>query len=537
LEETVTTALGRFARPTARITAALGLAALGLVIPSAHAYAGSYVSISGAGSSWASVAIDQWSEDLRPNGVVVNYNPIGSASGRVGFIQDQYDFAGSDPPFRNGQDELGGTGAENVPWSYSYIPDTAGGTAFMYHIEDDGHLITNLRLNWQVLMGIFTGTITNWDNPEITRIYGAQLPNLPITPVVRADGSGATYFFTRWMEHLDQPAWNAFCQRVHPGIKLPCPQTEFYPQFGNAKEENGSTNVANYITSSYGDGSIGYDEYAYALNSHIPVVDVLNPAGYFVPPSASNVAVALTKAIINEDQNSPDFLQQDLDDVYTFTDPRSYPLSSYSYLITPRSGKIPPIFNSPAGKGRTLSTYADFMLCGGQRQMAELGYSPLPRNLVQGGLLQADRIPGAVKGPNLNTLAGCDNPNFTGKELTLLVDAPQPSPCQKVGTPLDCKVVDGKAVAANSGSGGSSGGSKSGSTGSGGTTGTGTGATTPGAGGTTSSGPVQGQVVNLASDSASQTTLGAMTAVAVVLAILLPPLLGLWLRRRKQAHG
>ena len=58
----------------------------------------------------------------------------------------------------------------------------------------------------------------------------------------------------------------------HPGIKLPCPQTEFYPLFGNAKSENGSNNVATYITSSYGNGAIGYDEYAYALNAHYPVV-------------------------------------------------------------------------------------------------------------------------------------------------------------------------------------------------------------------------------------------------------------------------
>ena len=71
-----------------------------------------------------------------------------------------------------------------------------------------------------------------------------------------------------------------------------------------------------------------------------------NPAGYYVLPTASNVAVALTQAQIDEDPSSPDFLQQNLDDVYTYKDPRSYPLSSYSYLIVPRTGtKEPPIFN------------------------------------------------------------------------------------------------------------------------------------------------------------------------------------------------
>jgi hypothetical protein len=68
-------------------------------------------------------------------------------------------------------------------------------------------------------------------------------------------------------------------------------------------------------------------------------------------------------------------------------------LSYYSYLITPRAGtRIPPTFTK--AKGRTLSTFISFALCRGQRQVATLGYAPLPRNLVQAGLLQAGHIPG-----------------------------------------------------------------------------------------------------------------------------------------------
>src|SRR5262249_57868930 len=101
--------------------------------------------------------------------------------------------------------------------------------------------------------------------------------------------------------------------------------------------------------SSYGNGAIGYDEYAYALNSHYPVVAVANPGGYWSLPTASNVAVALTKAKINEDSHSQNFLQQDLDRVYTFNDPRTYPLSTYNYLIVPRHGSPapPPVLGTP----------------------------------------------------------------------------------------------------------------------------------------------------------------------------------------------
>src|SRR5215468_3653762 len=445
------TTLRTLARQAVRIGAAAGLAALGLAVAPQSAGASTYTSISGSGSSWASVALDQWQSNVRQNGLVVNYNPDGSAAGRQDWINNQVDFSGPDPPFRNGQDELGGTGSENAnKYGFSYIPDTAGGTAFMYHITVAGHLITNLRLSGATIMKIFTGAITNWDDKRITRDYGAQLPNLPITPVIRSDGSGATFFLTRWMSHMFPAQWNAFCKHRKPGVHLPCDQTEFYPLFPGAKSENGSTNVATYITASYGNGAIGYDEYAYALNSHYPVVKVLNPAGYYVLPSASNVAVALTKAVINEQPHSPDFLQQNLDSVYTFTDPRSYPLSSYSYLIVPRAGTHLPINFSPA-KGKTLSTFVDYFLCGGQREVAALGYSPLPLNLVKGGLLQASKIPGVIPGPNLTTLRGCNNPTFTNGKLTLLLHAPNPSPCDKIGEPLNCIVVNGKATTPGAG--------------------------------------------------------------------------------------
>jgi ABC-type phosphate transport system substrate-binding protein len=520
----------RFLRGPAR--AAATLAVLAVVAAPLPASAAHYTAISGSGSSWSAVALDQWQQDLRPSGLVINYNPDGSAAGRGDYMANQDDFAGSDPPFRNGHDQLGGTGAERPTQGYSYIPDTAGGTAFMYHIDVGGKLVTNLRLSGLTIMKIFTGAITNWDDKAITKDYGAQLPNLPITPVIRSDGSGATFFFTRWMSHVFPSQWNAFCKKVKSGIHLPCGQTEFYPLFRGAKSENGSNNVATYVTASYGNGSIGYDEYAYALNSHYPVVKVLNPAGYYVLPTASNVAVALTKAIIDENPRSPNFLQQDLDSVYTFTDPRSYPLSSYSYLIVPRAGTHQPTNFSPA-KGKSLSAFVDYFLCAGQREVAALGYSPLPLNLVQGGLLQNSKVPGAIPGPNRTTLAGCKNPTFTKGKLTLLLNAPQPSPCDKVGEPLNCVVVNGKATTPGSGSGSPSPGTSS-STAPGGVVPSNAASPTVG-----STGPiaVTGQVVNVSANGPNKLMLSVLTAVAIVLAVAAPPALSGWLRRRRRQES
>jgi phosphate transport system substrate-binding protein len=376
----------------AAIPAAIAIATLGT--STTPAGASSHVPISGSGTSWASIAIDQWAQDVRPSGIVVNYNPDGSAAGREDYMANQDDFAASDPPFRSRPDQLGGTGAEHPVQGYSYIPDVAGGTAFPYQITVHGHLDTSLRLTPRLLFDIFTGKITNWDDPRIEAVNRGTLPKLAITPVVFSDGDGATYFLSQYFATMFAAQWNAFCERVHPGIKPPCGPTEFYPSdFGNAKAENGASNVMAYITSTFGNGSIGYAEYAYALGAHYPVARLRNPAGRYVLPTAASVTTALTRAVINEDARSVNFLQQDLARVYTGTNPASYPLASYSYLIVPRRGTTLPT-NFTKAKGRTLSAVVSFALCRGQRQLSQLGYAPLPPALVRGGLLQAAHIPG-----------------------------------------------------------------------------------------------------------------------------------------------
>ena len=60
----------------------------------------------------------------------------------------------------------------------------------------------NLRLSGETLTKIFTNQITNWNDPAITKDNnGREFPSLPITPVVRSDGSGTTAQFTTWMDH------------------------------------------------------------------------------------------------------------------------------------------------------------------------------------------------------------------------------------------------------------------------------------------------------------------------------------------------
>ncbi|WP_344445045.1 substrate-binding domain-containing protein, partial [Kitasatospora nipponensis] len=494
---------GGAARFLALLLLSTGTALAVLCGQSVPAYAAT--SLNADGSSWAGPAIEKWRTDVADRGITINFTPNGSAAGRQQWENGQDDFTASDVPFRSSTDNgassdqhRGGVGnAERAVYGYSYVPITAGGTAFMYNLVVGGKQVTDLRLSPDNIVDLFTGRITYWDDPKITQSYGKALPHLLVTPVIRSDGSGATAQFTRWMEHTHQQQWDAYCQAVN---NVACGDyTEFFPPSGRALAQNGSDQVAHYIEQPSGLGSIGYDEYAFALTSGWPVAKVLNPAGYYTLPTASNVAVALTAAKIRgvDDNTSPDdpnYLQQNLDGVYTNPDKRSYPVSSYSYVIVPRSGAadpVPPRFND--AKGAALSQYLSYVLCAGQATgssgIDSIGYSPIPRGLVQGGLKQVAHIPGNSSNVDPSTLGNCANPTFdSAGHLIILQNAPQPNGCDLQGMPLTCNRNNpsGSTATSTGGTtGGPTGGTGGGSGGTGGAAGGSTGGGTGGSSGGT----------------------------------------------------
>jgi len=515
------------AKPVARLLWAVVVVLL-VLISARPAAADTYVTITGSGSTWSQVAVDAWRVDVRRNGIVVNYNGNGSTAGRLDFIQGLSDFGVSEIPFQLHPED--GSLPEVSPRPFAYVPIVAGGTSFMYHLTVAGHRVTDLRLSGETVTKIFTGVITRWNDPQITRDYGRALPNEPITPVIRSDGSGTSAQFTLFMSKRYPTLWNAFCVRYAHG-RPPCGLYSFYPGFPGSKAQSGSNGVADYVASSYAEGAITYVEYAYALNLGFPVAKVLNSANYYTQPTASNVAVALTKAGINAD------LTQNLDGVYANADPRTYPLSSYSYMIVPTDTHSP--FN--ADKGKTLSTFINYFLCAGQQKAPALGYSPLPINLVQAGFAQVRRIPGNVGTPDGAQLANCHNPTFIGGKNVLLANAPYPPACDKLGA-APC---------------GTTGTARGGGSGGGGTTGTGTGTTGTGAQGAPKPGqaidPETGLPVSAAGQANGQdvlatsvgtaskrpdgySVLATLTVAEILLALTIPAVLSAYLRRRREAR-
>ncbi|MDT0466769.1 phosphate ABC transporter substrate-binding protein PstS [Streptomyces gibsoniae] len=445
-----------------------GLLAVPLTAPAAAA---TYTPIAGAGSTWAENAVAAWGRAVNQYGMRIDYAGNGSSDGRRQFLSGTVDFAVSDIPFQTHPTD--GSAAERpAPGSYAYMPIVAGGTVFMYHLTANGRKITNLRLSGDVVTKIFTGVIKTWDDPVIKADNpGLQLPHRVIVPVVRSDGSGSTAQFTMWMANQHKGLWEDYCRRV--GRAGACGQTSDYPTVSGMIAQSGDLGVASYVAQSYGEGSIGYVNYSYALNEHYPVAKVLNHAGYYTEPTPQNVAVSLLKARINTNKSSADYLTQQLDGVYNDTDKRNYPLSSYSYMILPL--KVQGIFNKD--KGRTLGAFSYYFMCQGQQQAPNLGYSPLPINLVKAGFDQIRRIPG-VQAQNIN-IRGCNNPTFTTSGQNRLAQtAPYPAACDKKGA-APCTTGSGGAKS-GSGSGGSDGGS--GGTGGGSSNGGGTAGGTSGGG-------------------------------------------------------
>lgn len=540
------------------------------LLPAASATAATYVPISGAGSSWSYNAIDQWRRNVQQYGMRVNYASTGSSDGRNQFKGGTVDFAVSEIPYG-----ITDGGVTDSPPSvgYAYMPIVAGGTAFMYNLSAGGKQVTNLRLSGPVLTKIFTGSITSWDDAAIKADNpGLDLPKRQIVPVVRSDGSGSTAQFTTWMSKQYPSDWNAYCKAA--GRSTPCGVTSNYPTIpgkGFIAQPN-SQGVSGYVAQAANVGTITYVEYSYALKTGYPVAKVLNKAGYYVEPTASNVAVGLLGARINDNKSSSSYLTQILDGVYNNADARAYPLSSYSYMIVPTTTDT----NFTTEKGKTLGAFANYFLCEGQQQAEVLGYSPLPINLVQAGLAQVKRIPG-VESKTVD-IASCNNPTFSKDgSNTLAKNAPQPNPCDKQGA-TQCTVGTGGAKGtttptqsgsgAGAGAGGAkgaggkgsgSGGSAGGSAGGSGTAGAGSSGGTDSAGkgsgsggATTTTALSNGSPISCDSDTGVCTNVVALPvsvtatggwgtrqtlmvgAVAALLATVFgPPLIGIFLARRK----
>ncbi|MFD9965487.1 substrate-binding domain-containing protein [Amycolatopsis sp. NPDC058986] len=391
------------------------------------------VALTGSGSSYVGPAMNDWQNGAGSRGIQVNYSAFSSPSGVNQYGDRTVDFAGTEAEVTS-LTAAGAGGQSAQQRGYQYVPDVAGAVAVMYNVTDaGGKQVDYLHLTRQTIGRIFSRDITRWNDPAITATNGGKaLPDQPITLLGRTAQSGTTALFYDFVAQTAPGPYQAFVSRnagngmgslpsgVRP-IQLPTtgPDADWYKLFGDSEQ------IATAVAKGNVPFSIGYDEFAYALRFGAPTVWVENESGQYTKPYAENIAAALTKAELRPD------LSQKLDGVYANRDPKTYPISAYSYIMMPCTNGRDTChggYDDP-GKTATITAFLEHIACDGQINMARIGYSPLPPNLSQEMMNSNARLTGQ---PAKQLNAGnCANPTFHGS-LGAGASSP-PDPFEKLG--------------------------------------------------------------------------------------------------------
>jgi ABC-type phosphate transport system substrate-binding protein len=367
-------------RRSRRLTGVVVVAVVAGVVPLSVGTAHAAVSVTGAGSTWPEMAIDQWRADVASQGLSVNVQHVGGPAARDFYIHDQIDFATVLRPFSATERPL----AAHRP--YSYVPLVAGATTFMYHLDIAGQPVRDLRLGPATLAGIFTGEITNWNDPLISNDVGRALPTLPIIPVVRSDGADTTAHVTEWFATSAPATWARYCARIQLS---PCGPANVLQPTAHGSAQLGSNGVASYVASPTANGAITYVARGFARSRGLPVAALRNASGRYTLPQTASILAALSDVAMDR-AGAPI-----LNGVYNSKRWNAYPLANYASMIVPTTTAAP----FTAAKGDVLGRFLSYAVCVGQSKAEPLAYVPLPSALVKIALRRIALIPGAPAPP------------------------------------------------------------------------------------------------------------------------------------------
>ena len=242
------------------------------LIPSLATAANS-TQITGAGSSFIYPVLSKWSQDYnKATGVKINYQPIGSGGGISQLTNGTVDFAASDKPLQISE-------LNNKKWQQ--FPAVVGGIVPVINIS--GIKNNQLVLSGPILSEIYSGKITYWDNTQITKLNKKlKLPHARIISIHRADGSGTTFNFTKYLSDIDQN-W-------HKNIGYET--VVKWPSFGLGAKGNAGVAAQVKILRN----SIGYVEYAYAHSSNLTMAKMINKSGKVVSADINSFKSAAQNA-------------------------------------------------------------------------------------------------------------------------------------------------------------------------------------------------------------------------------------------------
>ncbi|RRO87375.1 phosphate ABC transporter substrate-binding protein PstS [Corynebacterium bovis] len=245
-------------------------------------------------------------------GATLAYNATGSGAGQKQFIAGQVDFGGSDSPLKSDQAADAAKRCEGNPaW---HLPMVVGPVAVAFHLEG----VNSLNLSVPTIAKIFKGEIKNWNDPAIAvENAGATLPDKPISVLYRAEESGTSDNFQKFLKAASGGVWTS------EGKTFPT-------EVGSGAQ--GSSGVADQVKAT--DGSITYVESGFADASGLSKAKIDFGAGP-VELTADSVNKALSSVSYSGQGND---LIVDADKLFAMKESGAYPLALTTYEIVCSKG-------------------------------------------------------------------------------------------------------------------------------------------------------------------------------------------------------
>ena len=301
--------------------------------------------VTGAGSSFVYPVLSKWSQDYsKSSSNRINYQSIGSGGGIAQIKAATVDFGASDAPLSADDLKAGGLGQ---------FPSVIGGIVPVMNIE--GIAPGQLKLDGETLAKIFLGEITVWNDPAIVALnQGMKLPDSKITVVHRSDGSGTSYNFTNYLSKVSD-GWKS---KIGFGTTVP------WPVGVGGKGNEGVSAYVKQIKN-----SIGYVEYAYALQNKMTHAQLKNAAGKYIQPNAKAFQAAADTA---DWANAKDF------NLIMTNAPgdSAWPITATTWIIMYKQPKN-------AEQSQAAFNFFKWSLEKGQQQASALDYVALPDSLVK----------------------------------------------------------------------------------------------------------------------------------------------------------
>lgn len=302
--------------------------------------------ISGAGATFPYPIYAQWANAYhKQTQMKLNYQSIGSGGGVAQIKAKTVDFGASDAPLK--AEALNENGLLQFPM-------VIGGVVPVVNLQ--GIEKGQLKMNATLLADIFLGKINKWNAKEIKKLNpDLALPDVAITSVHRADGSGTTWIFTNYLAKVSDE-WK---EKVGFG-KAPA-----WPG-NNTVAGKGNEGVSAYVKKI--NGSIGYVEYAYALQNNMAHVKMQNLDGQFVEPNTQSFQAAAANA---------DWANAEGYYLVLTNQPgqESWPITGASFILMHVEQKNKDMANK-------VLSFFDWAYKNGQNMAIKLHYVPMPENVV-----------------------------------------------------------------------------------------------------------------------------------------------------------